>query len=34
MVNNFIDELKSLRMVGYKTWHANFEEIKDWELNV
>lgn len=28
-LNIFIDELKSLGMVGYETWHAHFEDIRD-----
>jgi hypothetical protein len=25
----FIDDLKGLEMVGYETWHAQFEDIRD-----
>ncbi|KAJ5124944.1 uncharacterized protein N7515_008769 [Penicillium bovifimosum] len=28
-LNMFIDDLKSLGMVGYETWHAHFEDILD-----
>lgn len=28
-LNMFIDDLKSLGMVGYETWHTQFEDIRD-----
>jgi hypothetical protein len=28
-LNMFIDDLKILGMVGYETWHAHFEDIRD-----
>jgi len=28
-LNMFIDDLKSFEMVGYETWHAQFEDIRD-----
>jgi hypothetical protein len=28
-INIFIDDLKSIAMVGYETWHAHFEDLRD-----
>jgi hypothetical protein len=28
LLNTFIDHLKSIGMIGYETWHADFLEIQ------